>query len=63
MSEKIWTPGYLEAARAIAKGETPEIPAGRYEIPDESVTRINELAKEMGGEAISRNESVYEWGV
>ncbi len=63
MPVKAWTPEYLAAAKAIAKGETPEIPARPYEIADEYVARINELKKEMGAEAISQNDAVYAWGV
>lgn len=63
LKAKVWTPAYLAAAKAIAKGETPEIPAKPYEIADEYVVRINELKKEMGAEAISLNEAVYAWGV
>ena len=35
MPEPAWTPEYLEVAKAIAKGEAPEIPARQYEIADE----------------------------
>ena len=59
----VWPPKYLEVAKAIARGEIPEIPAHESGFPEDYVVRINELKKEMGGEAISQNEVVYERGV
>jgi hypothetical protein len=59
----VWPPKYLEVAKAIARGEIPEIPAHESGFPEDYVVRINELKKEMGGETISRNEGVYERGV
>lgn len=63
MQKTVWTPEYLEVAKAIARGETPEIRARQYEASDLYVFRINELTKEMGVEVVPYHDGVYEWGV
>ena len=59
----VWTTEYLEVAKAIAKGESPQIPSGQYECPDLYVTRVNELTRDMGVQALPQHDGIYEWGV
>lgn len=61
--KQYWKPSYLEAAKAIARGEPPTLPKGDFEDPIKYVHRLNRISQKSGTKFGPGDRAGYEAGL